>query len=188
MTWAAPARRVAGGLLAVGLTFALAALSQVPYSEHRADEALVRFAWRFRSDKVQRCRTRTPQELAKLPVHMRQPQACEGGLRPYRLVIEVDGTTRGDDTIRASGATADRPLFVLEEVAVAPGRHAVKVRFEPLGSGERGAGLSSEGAGSVAPPPLLLDTVVTLGVRHVALVTLDTDRGILVLRTAPSGS
>lgn len=179
--------RVAGVLVAVAFTGALAALSRVPYAEHEAGDALVRLAWRFRSDRVTRCRPLSADELAKLPRHMRQPEVCEGGLRPYRLTVEVDGVPRGDDTIRAAGATSDRPLFVFAEILVAPGEHRVRVLFEPVGSGEGGV-VPAGSAGPVAPPPLRLDTAVTLGARQIGLITLDTDRGVLVVRSAPSGS
>ena len=58
-------------------------------------------------------------------------------------------------------------IGVFHELFVAPGRHALRVTFTPLGTG--------------GPPPLTLDTVVTLGVRDVGLVTLD-ETGQLLLK------
>ena len=149
----------------------LGALTRVPYTEHRADDAMVRLAWKFRSDRVRACRRLSAAELAKLPAHMRAPEVCEGALRPYALEVAVDGTPRlASDTVKGAGVSGDRPLFVFRELALAPGRHRLAVRFTPLGPD------------STRPAGLSLDTVVTLGVRDVVLVTLDDTRGVLTAR------
>jgi hypothetical protein len=162
-------RRVLGWALAVAVTLGVVGLSRAPYAVERGDHAEIRLAWRFKSERVRSCRALRPEELANVPEHMRQTEVCERGLRPYRLAVSLDGTALPDDTIRARGAEGDRPLFVFRRFAVAPGSHALRVAFTPVGGGR---------------DTLALDTAVVLAARRVALLTLDEDSGRLVVRTA----
>lgn len=164
-----PARRVLGWGVAVAVTVAVVALSQVPWAEERTADAELRLAWRFTSERVRQCRKLTPEEQARLPAHMRRAEDCRRGLRPYRLQIGLDGGAVADDTVRPRGAESDRPLFVYRRLRLAPGSHAVRVAFTPVGGGTLA---------------LALDTVVGVAARRVALVTLDEDAGRLVVRTA----
>jgi hypothetical protein len=149
------------------MTLALVGLSRVPWSAAPGDDGALRLAWQYKSQPVERCRTATPEELAKLPPHMRRTTICERGLRPYVLEVSVDGGAARVDTVRARGARADRPLGVFAQVPLAPGAHAIRVAFSPAGGDHA---------------PLTLDTTLVLAPRQVWLVTLDGDRGTLVLR------
>lgn len=162
-----PVRRGVGTALAAAATVLLVALSRVPYTAVRSGDAELRLAWRYRSERVRQCRTRSAEELAKLPVHMRLAQDCERRVRPYLLDVVVDGKPAAADTVRAAGAQADRPLVVFRRIALAPGRHQARVTFAPLGD--------------TTAAPLVLETPLTLAPRRVALITLDPDRGVLVL-------
>ena len=172
-------RAVLGGLLAVGFTAAIVALSQVPYTASPGEDGELRMAWRWRSQRVERCRTRTPEELAKLPAHMRVATSCERPLRPYLLQIEVDDQVARRDSIRARGAESDRPLSVFERLSLAPGRHEVKVTFSPLA-------LPGDSAASL-PAPLQARAHIVVAPRQVILVTLDDAQRALVLRTSAAG-
>ncbi len=105
-------RVASGGILLVAAALALAGLSQVPYTADRRDDALVRLAWRVRSQRVEACRRLTAEELAQRPAHMRQETVCEGRRLPYRLRVRLDGEERVNVLLRASGTQDDRPIFV----------------------------------------------------------------------------
>ena len=169
------ARRGAAALTTAVLAVLLVALSRAPFAWVRVGDAQLRLAWQYHSTPVSRCRAATEEELAHLPEHMRQRTICERALRPYRLVVAVDTVARADDTVRARGARADRPLGVFRQLALAPGRHAVRVAFTPLAA-------PSDTAGAPPPAPVTLDTTVTFAPRGVWLVTLDEERGVLVIR------
>lgn len=169
--------RPAGVLVALVATAALGALSQVPYTSERGSDAYVRLAWRARGERVETCRRLPPEELAKIPAHMRREEVCEGHVVPYRLLVTVDGVTAAQESVASKGARADRPLYVFLEIPVAPGRHRLGVAFARIGAipaGERERG--------TLPERLDLDTVVSLGPRQVALVTYDEDRARLILK------
>jgi hypothetical protein len=149
------------GVLLLGAT---AGLSRVPWAAERSDQAVLRLAWRFRSELVSACRPIPPEEQARQPVHMRRTEECTRALVPYRLVVAVDGVPRLQDSIHAGGARADRPLSLFRELRLPPGRHRVQVRFAPYGAG---AGIG-------------LDTGLALAPRRVAVVTMG-EHGRLVV-------
>ncbi len=173
-------RVVIGGLVAVATTAALVGVSQVPWTASAGDGGELRLAWRWRSERVERCRRRSAEELARLPVHMRKAEVCERGLRPYALRVTVDGRSAALDTVRAAGAEADRPLSVFRRLPLAPGRYSVSVSFEAVAVGSDTSRSATRTMG--------LDTTVVIAPRRVVLVTLDEDTGRLVIRTAPPAS
>lgn len=171
------ARRTTAIALALGSTLAIGALSRAPYTADRAAHGVVRLAWRARGERVEECRRLTPEELERLPAHMRQEESCEGRVLPYRLQLSIDGARVVDELVQAAGARHDRPLYVYRELPLQPGAHAIAVVFAREGAippGEREAG---EGT----PPRLALDTTVALLSRRVLLVTYDDDARRLVL-------
>ena len=167
--------RRAGAVVATALlTLALVGLSRVPYTAVTGEAGELRLAWQYKSQPVEQCRQATPEELAKLPQHMRRTTICERRLRSYLLEVVVDGATRVADTVRAKGVRADRPLGVFAHVALPPGRHRARVTFTPIGGGHA---------------PLVADTTLTFAPRQVWLVTLEEERGALVLRDRiPAGN
>lgn len=159
-------------------TVGLGALSQVPYDHEPASHAVIRLAWRTRGATVEECRRPSAEELAKLPAHMRQEEVCEGRVLPYRLTVSVDGRPTIDRTVRARGARADRPLYVFDEIPVAPGEHRLAIGFAPLPS------RSGDAIGDRAPTPDRLDWegAIRLSPKEIALITYDDERRMLVVR------
>jgi hypothetical protein len=168
---------VAGGAAVLAL---LRLGSLAPYTAERDVGAIVRLAWRARGERVRDCRRRTPDELAKLPVHMRQEEVCEGRILPYRLIVELDGAAAVNELIHGAGAREDRPLYVFQDLVVPPGIHRIALSFTREGNAPAD---STATPGALATPArLTLDTTVTLGSRRVVLVTYDEAREQLVVR------
>jgi hypothetical protein len=165
-------RWIGGWLLGIVATGAIVGLSRVPYAVSPTDHAELRFAWRYRSVSLEQCRPLTEEENAALPAHMRQDEICERRLQPWRLTIWVDGVQVAEDTVRARGAREDRPLYVFRKLTLAPGTHAVRAIFAPIGPSEQRM--------------LSLESGVSLDARQVALVTYDPDTDRLVLRDVAS--
>ncbi len=74
-----------GALVALLMTLAIGALSQVPYRTESADQAWIRLSWRVSTPRIEECRTLTAEELAELPIHMRRDEVCEGTGRSILL-------------------------------------------------------------------------------------------------------
>jgi hypothetical protein len=183
-------RRTIGLGVALGVTGLIGAVSRVPYAEHREQHAVVRLAWRSVGVAVRACRRLTPEELARLPAHMRREEECERRSLPEQLDVSLDGNAVISEVIRASGAREDRPLFVYRNLEVSPGRHRLVVAFTRTGP-EAESGVARPGSGDSAPPRrspgvaegrLSLDTVLVLAPREIALVTYDASLGKLVVR------
>jgi hypothetical protein len=103
---------------------------------------------------------------------MRTLEVCDNETGAYRLIVQLDKGASDTTRVRRGGAKGDRPLFVLREVPLPPGRHHVRVRFEPEESTPADRSL----------PPLSLDTVLHMRTGTVALVTLDSDGRTIVVR------
>jgi hypothetical protein len=88
---------------------------------------------------------------------MRRDEICERRLQPWRLEVTLDGSPVVDDTVRATGAREDRPLYVFRQLPLSPGTHALRAVFTPIGESGRA--------------PLGLDASVTIEPREVVLVT-----------------
>lgn len=154
-------------LLSGALLVVLGALSRAPIQGEHGDSAALRLTWRVRGEEVGECRRPSAEELAELPTHMQNPDACVGSIPPYRLTAEVNGALRADALVEPAGARGDRPLYVYEELLLEPGTHRIRVRFaREDGEDEDGSGASGLGA-------LEYEGSVTLGIGEILLVTRD---------------
>jgi hypothetical protein len=163
-------RRLLGILLAVGITLAIAALSRVPYTAARGEEAMLRLSWRTPGEYVEECRTVSEEELARQPAHMRRKQVCEGRLLPYELRVLLNGELVVEEVVVAAGARQDRPLYVYKEIPLPAGDYHVEVDWRAVS----GAASGGTPAGP-APRHLRLGAELRMEQREVALITYDSD-------------
>ena len=169
---------VLASLVAVGATAALGGLSRVPYQSDRSASAVLRLAWRTRGVRIEECRQLTEEELANLPQHMRRSEVCEGRLIPYRLSVDVDGITLLNTEIRPAGAREDRPLYVFQDLRLAPGPHDVSVVFVREGEID-----PETEAGAATPARLEFRGQIEFAIREIALITYDAERKELIHRS-----
>jgi hypothetical protein len=169
-----------GAALAAAVAGALAVawLSRAPLRLRASDDALLRLAFSARPERVERCTTRTDEELAAVPAHMRQRVACEGAAARYRLVVRRDGVTLADEVVTGAGARHDRPLYVLRDFPTHPGAHRVEVTFERMDSTVADA----RRRGEAVPPRLAFEGTHALAPRTALLITYDVERRALVAR------
>jgi len=171
-------RAALGAVVALALALLTAWGSRVPVAFAGADEARLRLSWRMEGIATEACRTLTDEELARLPVHMRNPRACIGVIAEYALRVRAGGVLLAQDTIRPPGARGDRPLNVLREYALAPGDHQVAVEFQALLP--EGVEAPADGVAELA-----WEGNVRVRPRDVALITLDLSGRRLELRESP---
>jgi hypothetical protein len=157
------ARAVVAGLL----LWAVAALAHLPLGRV-PEEAWLRLDVRTGAGRFEVCRDRTPEELAALPQHMRQPRACEVLVLSYRLQVEVDGERVLARTLAPRGVRHNRPLVADEVLALAPGERRLRVRFAPEGGSEA---LPDEVRAVV--PDLTFDERVAFTAGRITVLALD---------------
>lgn len=112
----------------------IALLSRVPLTAP-SEGAMVQLAWRHLGERAQV--RLSPQELEKLPVHMRpQEGVTETRFVPYRLTVNLDERTALERLVTPGGLHGDRPLVVFERLPASPGPVRVRIDFSPEGGGE----------------------------------------------------
>lgn len=184
--------RLLGAMLAFGVIAGLVRASSAPLIVHTSNDGLLRLAWSARPERIQKCRQRTDEELARLPRHMRQPLACEGTTAEYRLQVRIDGALVAERMVRGGGLRRDRRLYVFEELELpAAVETVIDVRVDRV---ESGAGESAEaeapaqpGTNTAAPsveavpPHLAFERRLRVAPRQVVLITYDRDLAALVM-------
>jgi hypothetical protein len=188
-----PAYRAAGIALVVAGMWAVASGSTAPTAVHGSDHGVLRLAWSVRPERVEVCREQTPEELAKLPQHMRQPVLCEGSSAQYRLTVRYGGQTVVERDVRGGGLRRDRRVYVFHEVPLEPGEASIEVRFDrsdagpsrtPFASSEQSPaearGTPRHIGGAAAPAQLSLEQRLRVRPREVILITYSPELRMLV--------
>lgn len=205
-----PARIIAAGTATVLGLALLAWSSGVPLAHHTGDTARLRLSWSARPERIEVCRQLSADEQAQREEHMRQRVECEGGFATYALRIDVDGQLLGESVIHGAGLRHDRPLYLLKDFPVPPGRHRIRVTltrrektdndaaaFAQAGVPDVDTGLYAGRAGREAderarraraaiPPSLTLDTALAFAPRRVVLVTFNAERRLLEMHAGDS--
>jgi hypothetical protein len=172
-------RLLIAATVAVLVTVALGAGSRAPWQASEEQDAVLRFSWRAVAEATEACRPPTEDEIAALPQHMRPTEVCEGERVPYRLRVELDGEGVIDEVLRAAGAREDRPIYVFDELRLAPGAYRVRVEFGP----EPRDAVTGD---SLAAPEVF-ERRVDLRSRDAVLVTRDQAR-FVILSSSPQSS
>lgn len=118
--------RILAGLLS--LLVGLGASARLPWGQ-APPYGLLRLSWRSNGQEIRTAIAQDP----NLPKHMQLPegQAYKVQMRSYLLRVILDGGLVLEKRVEPAGLRHDRPLSVLEELPVAPGRHRVEVEFSP---------------------------------------------------------
>jgi len=103
-------------------------LSDLPVALPPAEPALV-ISFNHPGERGEHCRDRSPEELAKLPVHMRQVRICERGRASVRLRVTVDGVPRLEKTFEPGGLSGDGNSVAMETIPLSVGQRRVQVEL-----------------------------------------------------------
>jgi hypothetical protein len=139
------ARRLAGFVvLLAAVSWGLGAFSAFPWTASPPGAALLRLTVQHVAALEEGGGSLSPEELAKLPRHMR-PQSAErartGRRRDTRLRVTLDGRRLLDRVYRPGGLRHDGPTFAYEELALPTGRHRLEVTLaDEDGEGGEGTG------------------------------------------------
>ncbi len=117
-----------GFVLAAGTSALMTAASDAPFAMPDREPTLV-VSFNHPGERGEHCRDATPEELAKLPPHMRQPRICERGRAPVRLRLTIDGAPAVDKSYAPGGLSGDGTSVAIESLTLPPGTHRVKVEI-----------------------------------------------------------
>jgi hypothetical protein len=117
-------------LLYVPLMVLIGYFSTSPrYHVTEPDEALVRVSFSHAAQRLQECRQRSDEELAKLPPNMRLREDCPRERAPTHFQLKVDGQVMVDRVITPSGLSKDGPATLYSRMRVPAGRHSLVARL-----------------------------------------------------------
>jgi hypothetical protein len=132
------ALRIAAQLaLYVPLMAAIGYFSTEPrFSVLQEGEALVRLSFIHAAERKEKCRSRTAEELAKLPPNMRAPLDCPRERSPLLVELEIDGATVFRSEVAPSGFKRDGNATVYQRLPLPSGRHRVVARLRDRPQGD----------------------------------------------------
>jgi coenzyme F420-reducing hydrogenase delta subunit len=106
----------------------MAAGSRVEYAGPPASTELV-VSFKHPGRAGEDCRELSPEELEKLPVHMRQPRVCQRVRPSVRLRVRVDDAVVLERAYAPGGVAGDGNSIAIERLPVEPGRRVVSVEL-----------------------------------------------------------
>jgi hypothetical protein len=111
--------------------------SVAPAYQHLAPgRAVVKLSLSHAGERKQECRTRTPEELAKLAPNMRAQLDCPRERSDVRVELEMDGAVLALVEARPSGVRHDLPATIYRRIEIPSGRHVFRARLADSASGE----------------------------------------------------
>ncbi len=117
------AQALAYGLFAGGIVY----FSASPAYHHLpAGRALLRLSISHAGQLVGECRKPTPEELARLPPNMRQPEICPRQRSPLRVRVELDGAPIYDEVLAPKGFSRDGTASAYRTFPIAAGTHRIR--------------------------------------------------------------
>ena len=123
-------RYAAQGVLYGAFVVAVGYFSSAPAFRHIApDEALVRLSFSHAAQRKEPCRTRTPEELAKLPPNMRAERVCPRERADVIVELEMDGQLLYRVVAPPSGLGDDGAATVYRRHVVPAGSHRFRARL-----------------------------------------------------------
>lgn len=99
-------------------------------------EALVRLSFVHAAERLQECRERSPQELAKLAPNMRAALDCPRERAPILVELEFDGRVVYRRELQPAGLKRDGAAAVHHRMTVPAGAHRVVARLRDRAAGE----------------------------------------------------
>lgn len=92
-------------------------------------EALVRVSFIHSTERKEKCRNRSAEELAKLAPNMRAGLDCPRERTPLSVEIELDGKIVLSRVVQPSGLQKDGNAVVYQRMNVPAGRHRIVARL-----------------------------------------------------------
>jgi hypothetical protein len=99
-------------------------------------QALLRLSFIHAAERKQPCRSRTPEELAKLAPNMRAALDCPRERADLLVELELDGAVVLRREVKPSGLQHDGNAVVYQRLALPAGRHRIVARLRDRAQGD----------------------------------------------------
>lgn len=103
------------------------------YQYFQSGQAMLKVAVSHASQRKDGCRTRTKEELAKLPPNMRSAQDCSRERVPVLLEVDLDGKPVLSQTKNPSGLSRDGAATFYSIAHIPAGSHTLTLRMRESG-------------------------------------------------------
>lgn len=162
-------RLLGQGILYALFAAAIGVFSVWPSYRHlESDQALLRLSFKHPGKFVTECRTRTPEELAKIPPQLRAELDCPRERSPVRVRVELDGRTLYDEAFAPAGLRRDGAASGYRRLPIPAGTHHLRVQ---VNDDVRSDAVTFEG-----------ERKVTLAPGQVVLIDVIAEQGGVVIR------
>ena len=138
------------------------------YQHLEPDQALLKLSFSHAGDRVGECRSRTTEELAKLPPNMRAPLDCPRERSPVTVEVELDDRLIARRAAPPSGLSGDGASTVYERFPLPAGAHRLEVTVDD--------------SVRVPGPTWKREENVTLAPGRVLVVDIDPEKGGIVIQ------
>jgi hypothetical protein len=101
------------------------------YSFYNKEESLLVLSMKYTASP-RHCRELKPEEIEKLPSHMRTPVECTRERWPVLVRLDIDDEKRLDGEYQPSGLWSDGPAYVYEKFRLKPGSHTIRLKIKEL--------------------------------------------------------
>ena len=123
------------GIVLLAIPAALTLIfSDYPYSFYSQKDSMLMFSFKHSGKHIAEEIKLTPEELMKLPPHMRGRSAKAGKRYPVYAEVEIDGKKVISNSYTAGGLKAEGSAYAYEKIIVMPGIHKVKIKMSDTDS------------------------------------------------------
>lgn len=103
--------------------------SDLSYKTPFVDQPELIVSFKHPGGLSENCRKATEEEIAAMPMHMRQEEICERRRESVRLKITVDGEVKAEKSYRPEGIWQDGNSIAIESLPLSVGDHTIKVEI-----------------------------------------------------------
>jgi len=120
------------------------------YTYHDPAMALIMVSFSHASERKEKCRRFTQDELAALAPNMRRPMDCPRERVPVYVEVMMDGSSLLNKSYNPTGLAKDGAASIYESIPVKPGQHQIIAKLRDSG---RKDGFDYEGGISINLKP-----------------------------------
>ena len=133
------------------------------YTYHEPDMALMMVSFSHSSERKEKCRRYTPEEIAATAANMRRPMDCERERVPVYVEVMLNDEILLSKSYNPTGLAKDGSASIYERISVEPGEHRLIVKLRDSG---REAGFDYES-----------DTIITIEPKELFVIDFRKELG-----------